>query len=99
MKTLNSIFGPSLFLLVLDLFLQNPEEYMNLREISRRINKKPGSVSRALPRLVDRNYVTATRIGAKIIAYKLNKEEKIIQHLLEFQEKLRKNHQVETLTA
>jgi DNA-binding MarR family transcriptional regulator len=88
MKTFNTMFGPSIFLLVLDLFLQNPEEYMNLREISRRVNKKPGSVSRALPRLVNRNYLTATRIGAKIVAYKLNKDEKIIQHLLEFKEKL-----------
>jgi DNA-binding MarR family transcriptional regulator len=88
MNTFNTMFGPSIFLLVLDLFLQNPEEYMNLREISRRVNKKPGSVSRALPRLVNRNYLTATRIGAKIVAYKLNKEEKIIQHLLQFQEKL-----------
>ena len=99
MNNFNSIFGPSLFLLILDLFLENPEEYMNLREISRRINKKPGSVSRAVPRLVDRNYVTATRIGAKIVAYKLNKDEKIIKHLLEFQENLGKNQQVETLTA
>ena len=61
---------------------------MNLREISRRVNKRPGSVSRAIPRLLEREYITATKIGAKIVAYKLNKNNKIIQHLLKFQDSL-----------
>lgn len=61
---------------------------MNLREVSRRVEKRAGSVSRVLPRLVDREYITATRIGAKIVAYKLNQENKIVEHILEFQEKI-----------
>jgi DNA-binding IclR family transcriptional regulator len=89
MGAFNDLLGPSLFLLVLDLFLRNPEEYMNLREVSRRVNKRAGSVSRVLPRLVEREYVTATKIGAKIVAYKLNQENKIVEHFLDLQEKIK----------
>jgi hypothetical protein len=65
---------------------------MNLREISRRINKRPGSVSRVLPHLVERRYITSTRIGAKIVAYKLNKDNNTVKHLIEFHEKLEKDY-------
>ena len=88
MGTFNDLFRPSIFLLVLDLFLRNPEEYMNLREVSRRVEKRPGSISRVLPRLAERKYIIATRIGAKIVAYKLNQENEVIEHLLDFQEKI-----------
>jgi Mn-dependent DtxR family transcriptional regulator len=74
MKNLDEMLGPSKYLKTLDLFLQNPQEFMNLREIARRLDKNPGSVSQILPVLVDKNYVTHTKIGKKIIAYKLNNE-------------------------
>ncbi len=61
---------------------------MNLREVARRIDKNPASVMKVLPSLVNRNYITHTRIGAKIVAYKLNKENKKVKLLLEFLEKL-----------
>jgi len=88
MKKLNDLIGPSKYLIVLDLFLQNPEEFMNLREIARRINKNPASVMKVLPILVKRNYLTRTRIGAKVVAYKLNNENRIVRLLLELLEKL-----------
>jgi len=50
---LNELFGPSIRLLVLDLFLENPDRLMNLREVARLLGKNPGSVSRVLPRLVE----------------------------------------------
>jgi len=81
MKTLNELLGPSKKLQVLDLFLQNPEELMNLREIARRLDKNPGSVTKVLPVLADRNYITHTKIGTKIVAYKLNSNNKTIQLL------------------
>jgi len=81
MKTLDQLLGPSKKLQVLDLFLQNPEELMNLREIARRLDKNPGSITQVLPVLVDRNYVTHTKIGTKIVAYQLNKDNKTIQNL------------------
>lgn len=87
MKKLNDLLGPSKYLIVLDLFLQNPEEFMNLREIARRIGKNPASVMKVLPSLVNRNYITRTRIGAKVVAYKLNKDNRIVKLLLEFLEK------------
>ncbi len=88
MKRLNELFGPSKYLIVLDLFLQNPEEFMNLREIARRIEKNPASVMNVLPSLVNRKYISPTRIGAKIVAYRLNKENNTIKLLLEFLQKL-----------
>ena len=72
MKNLDELLGPSKYLKTLDLFLQNPEEFMNLREIARRLDKNPGSVTQILPVLVEKNYITHTKIGTKIVAYKLN---------------------------
>jgi hypothetical protein len=88
MKTFNALFGPSIYLLILDLFLQHPDELMNLREIARRIDRNPGSVSQVLPRLVANDYVTCTRIGVKIVAYNLNQSNKIVLLLLAFHERL-----------
>ena len=85
MKTLDELLGPSKKLQVLDLFIQNPEDLMNLREIARRLDKNPGSITPVLPILVDRNYITHTKIGTKIVAYKLNNQNKtikLLQHLL-----------------
>ncbi len=88
MKKLNELFGPSKYLIVLDLFLQNPEEFMNLREIARRIEKNPASIMKVLPSLVNRDYISRTKIGAKVVAYKLNKNNKKVKLLLEFLQKL-----------
>ena len=81
MKNLDELLGPSKYLKTLDLFLQNPEEFMNLREIARRLDKNPGSVTQILPVLVDKNYITHTKIGAKIVAYHLNSANKTIKQL------------------
>jgi len=83
----NDLFGPSIFLMVLDLFLENPRDLMNVREVARRLGKNPGSISRHLPLLVDKNYITRTRVGEKIIAYQLDQNNKIVQLFLEFYEK------------
>ena len=89
MTTFNELFGPSIYLRTLDVFLQHPDELMNLREIARRIDRNPGSVSRALPHLVEKDYVTPTRIGVKIVAYQLNQANKMVTLLLEFHERIR----------
>jgi DNA-binding IclR family transcriptional regulator len=81
MTNLDELLGPSKYLKTLDLFLQNPEELMNLREIARRLGKNPGSVTQILPVLVDKNYITHTKIGTKIVAYKLNNDNKTIKHI------------------
>jgi len=89
MKNLDEMLGPSKYLKTLDLFLQNPEEFMNLREIARRLDKNPGSVSQILPVLVDKNYITHTKIGKKIVAYKLNNNNKTIKQLQQFLKNLK----------
>jgi predicted transcriptional regulator len=81
MTNLDELLGPSKYLKTLDLFLQSPEEMMNLREIARRLNKNPGSVTQILPTLVNKNYITRTKIGTKIVAYKLNKDNKTVKQL------------------
>jgi DNA-binding IclR family transcriptional regulator len=83
MANLDQLLGPSKYLKVLDLFLENPNDLMNLREIARRLNKNPGSITQVLPALVNKNYLTHTNVGAKIIAYQLNKENQTIKHLQE----------------
>lgn len=88
MQRLNELFGPSKYLIVLDLFLQNSEDFMNLREIARRIDKNPASIMKVLPTLVSRNYIARTRIGAKVVAYRLNRENRKVRLLLEFLQKL-----------
>ena len=90
MTTFNELFGPSIYLRTLDVFLQHPDELMNLREIARRIDRNPGSISRVLPRLVEKDYVTPARIGVKIVAYKLNQANEVVNLLLEFHERLGK---------
>jgi len=71
---LNKIFGPSIYLLILDMFLENPEKIMNLREISRMINKNPGSVSRVISKLVKNGFLKQTKIGKVTYVYSLNIE-------------------------
>ena len=88
MANLDQLLGPSKYLKVLDLFLENPNDLMNLREIARRLNKNPGSITMVLPVLVDKNYLTRTNIGTKIVAYQLNQENQTIKNL---QELLRKS--------
>jgi len=83
---LNELFGPSIRLLVLELFLENPDRLMNLREVARLLGKNPGSVSRVLPRLVE---VEQVKIGKNIYAYRLNLENEVVRLLQEFQSRLK----------
>jgi len=85
----NELFGPSIFLLVLDLFLENPDELLNIREIARRVNKNPGSISRVMPLLLERGFVKQIKIGKAVRAYRLNVESELVQVLIEFQRKLK----------
>jgi hypothetical protein len=61
---------------------------MNLREIARRVDKNPGSVSPIMPRLVERGMLTQTKIGKVSYAYQLNSNNEIVQHIFEFNNKL-----------
>jgi len=88
MEQLDELLGPSKYLKTLDLFLQNPEDLMNLREIARRLNKNPGSVTQILPVLVNKNYISHTRIGTKIVAYKLNNDNKTVKLLQQLLQKI-----------
>ncbi|HDI52917.1 MAG TPA: hypothetical protein ENF89_02065 [Candidatus Bathyarchaeota archaeon] len=89
MGVLNELLGPSIRLLTLELFLEEAEEMMNLREIARRLNKNPGSISRVLLSLLRDNLIRQVRVGKVIYAYHLNKESEVGQLLLEFYNRLK----------
>jgi predicted transcriptional regulator len=88
---INDLLGPSIFLLVLDMFLENPNEWMNLREIARRVNKNPGSISPVMPNLLERNLLNGCKVGKVTIVYNLNTSNPSVKALLELKNRLRES--------
>ncbi len=86
---LNEIFGPSIHLLVLDLFLENPLVQMNLREVARRVEKNPGSIHRILPRLVEQGLLSQEKVGKVSYVYRLNSQSKLVELIERFVEELK----------
>lgn len=80
--TLNELLGPSNFLLVLEMFLDNPCQWMNLREIARRVNKNPGTISPIMPTLIERKLIVDCKVGLKSVVYELNWDSGEVQALL-----------------
>jgi len=87
---LNETLGPSIFLLLLDLFLDNPDQWMNLREIARRVNKNPGSISPAIRTLLERDFITDCKVGKVSVVYELNSQNEKVQALLKLRNELKK---------
>ena len=86
---INDLLGPSILLLVLDMFLENPNGLMNLREIARRVNKNPGSISPVMPNLIERKLLTGCKVGKVTIVYNLNTSNPRVKALLDLKNKLR----------
>jgi len=84
----NELFGPSIRLLVLDCFLENPEKLMNLREVARMVGKNPGSISRVMPRLLKEGFLEQHKVGKVTYAYRLNTENEVVRLLIDFRKKL-----------
>ncbi|MEM2929218.1 MAG: helix-turn-helix domain-containing protein [Nitrososphaerota archaeon] len=89
MGVLNKLFGPSIYLLVLDMFIENPDKMINLREISRLVNKNPGSVTRVMAKLVKNGFLKQTKIGKVSYVYNLNIENEKVKLLIDFYKKLK----------
>ncbi|MBN2336343.1 hypothetical protein JXL21_12350 [Candidatus Bathyarchaeota archaeon] len=87
--TLNDLLGPSIFLLVLDMLIDNTDQYMNLREIARRVDKNPGSISPVMPQLMERGLVTGCKVGKVSVVYQLNTDNPDVQALIELRKKLK----------
>ncbi|HUS79174.1 MAG TPA: hypothetical protein VM050_11020 [Patescibacteria group bacterium] len=45
------------------MFLENPDEWMNLREVARRVDKNPGSISPVMPSLLKKGLVEGCKVG------------------------------------
>lgn len=92
---LNEIFGPSIRLLILDLFLENPTELMNSREIARKADKNPGSISRVLPQLVEQRFVEQVMVSKERAVYRLNANNEVVKLTRDFHTKLQTtNHPI-----
>lgn len=87
---LNELLGPSIFLLVLDMFLEYPHQWMNLREIARRVNKNPGSISPVIPTLLERSLITDCKVGKVSVVYQLNMTNEKVQVLKTLRSTLKK---------
>lgn len=85
----NKLFGPSINLLILDMFMENPDKFMNIREIARMVDKNPGSISRTVPQLVEQGLLEQVKVGQYVNAYHLNTENEIVNILIEFYSRLR----------
>jgi len=94
-EILNKLLGPSIFLLVLDMLLEYPQQWMNLREIARRVDKNPGSISPVIPALLEKGLVTGCKVGKVSVVYRLNESNKIVQFLNEFRNKIKENRRFE----
>lgn len=89
-EILNKLLGPSIFLLVLDMFLDNPRQWMNLREVARRIEKNPGSISPVMPTLLERGLVTGCKVGKVSIVYQLKYANETVQALMKLRNTLKR---------
>jgi len=87
---LNELLGPCIFLLVLDLFLEYPSQWMNLREIARRVNKNPGSISPVITKLLEKGLITDCKVGKVSVVYQLNSTNEKVQALMTLRETLKK---------
>ena len=86
--SLHDLLGPSIMLLVLDMLIDNPNQWMNLREIARRIDKNPGSVSPVMPELLKRSLVTGCKVGKVSVVYQLNRNNPQVKALIDFKKSL-----------
>lgn len=91
--SINELLGPSILILVLDLFLESPNQWMNLREIARRVGKSPGSVSRVMKELCKRGLVTDCKVGKVSVVYELNYDSEKAQALMSLRKALKKKGQ------
>ena len=89
---LNEVLGPSIFLLVLDMFFEYPGQWMNLREIARRVDKNPGSISPVIPTLLERGLITDCKVGKVSVVYQLNYANKKVQALMTLRKTFKKTH-------
>jgi len=90
---LNELLGPSINILVLDLFLEEPCQWMNLREIARRVGKSPGSISRVIKKLLEKGLVLDCKVGKVSVVYQLNERSEKVQALMTLRNTLKKRGQ------
>lgn len=96
---LNELFGPSIFLLAFDWFLDNPEKMVNLRELARMVDKSPGSVARVVPRLLEEGFLEQHKVGRVIYAFHLNTENEVVKVIMDCRRKLQAIYPSKTMNG
>ncbi|RLE66056.1 MAG: hypothetical protein DRJ38_02585 [Thermoprotei archaeon] len=91
---LDRVFVKTLYMEVLETFLENPSTVMSISEISRKLNKNVGSIFRIIPELKKRNIVEELQVSPKRYAYRLNLDDPMVVRLYEFYISLRKTIEV-----
>lgn len=85
----STLLGGSIYLRILGLFLENPDEMLTLSEISRRVMKNPGSIFPIIPRLVENGLLLQRKVGKVSSLYYLNKENEVVLLLIQLVEDVR----------
>lgn len=86
---INELLGPSILMLVVDMFLEYPRQWMNLREVARRVSKNPGSISPVMPTLLKRGIVTGCKVGKVSVVYQLNYDNEKVKVLMAMSKRLK----------
>lgn len=86
---INELLGPSILMLVVDMFLEYPRQWMNLREVARRVSKNPGSISPVMPTLLKRGIVTGCKVGKVSVVYQLNYDNEKVKVLMAMRKRLK----------
>ena len=86
------IFGRTTSIKVIDVFLRKEErnKWMTLREVGRRSQINPGTISRNIHILVKNGILIEERPSKRIRIFKLNMRNKYVPTLIEWREKLLK---------
>jgi len=88
MGYLTHLFGSSNTVDVIELFLMNQDEYMNLSDIADRLKKTPGSIVHVIPYLVGNGVLLSVPVSKSRAVYRLNKGNQLVKHLLDFNKKV-----------
>ena len=86
---INELLGPSILMLVVDMFLEYPRQLMNLREVARRVSKNPGSISPVMPTLLKRGIVIGCKVGKVSVVYQLNYDNEKVKVLMAMRKRLK----------
>ncbi len=89
--TLYEIFETPLQVKILEVLLENPNEYFTVSKMARMVRASPAAVARRIRKLVKLNIVKLIEGVGKTKIFKLNDEENVVIALIDFFNNIRGN--------